>query len=305
MTPSSPPRVSIGIPVFNMERTVARAVDSVLAQTLGDFELLVADNASSDGTETIARRLAARDPRVHYTRHPRTIGAWDNFRFVLDTARAPYFMWLSADDYLLPGLLEQAAAVLDARPDVVCVAPRTEFLDTDGSRRPAAGTFPLLGGVRDNLCRFLADPSDNSRFYGLHRRPIIRGLLPAGTYYGLDWAVMAATLLHGKHVELPEVLLVREASDRLKYTRSVDTLIPGRLARLLPLARFTGALLLGFRVPPHPRVLGALLRLNAIHHMLYCQYRYPRYGRLVHRVGARLERLGPGGGRARGRRPAA
>jgi glycosyltransferase involved in cell wall biosynthesis len=301
---ASTPRVAVGMPVFNLDATVARAIESVLAQTFGDFELLVSDNASTDGSEAICRHYATRDSRIRFTRQPRPLGALDNFRFVLDTARAPYFMWLPADDYVLPRLLEQAVAVLQARPDVVCAAPRAEFLAADGTRRPAAGTFPLLGDVHQNLCRYLADPSDNSRFYGLYRREVVQRVLPREAYYGFDWVMAAGTLLHGKHVELPEVLLVREANEPLKYTRSLDTLVASRVARLLPLGRFTRALLLGLRVPPRPRLLVALLRLNVVHHVLYCQYRYPRYGRLVARVGAVLERLGAGAWRAVRRGPA-
>ena len=65
-----------------------------------------------------------------------------------------------------------------------------------------------------------------------------------------------------------------------------------RLARLLPLARFTRALLIDLRVPPHPCLLYALLRLNAVHHVMYCRYRYPRYGHLANRVALGLKRLG-------------
>jgi glycosyltransferase involved in cell wall biosynthesis len=298
------PRVSVGMPVFNLEATVGRAIESILAQTFADFELLVSDNASSDSTGAIGRRYAARDSRIFYTSHPTPISAVDNYRFVLETARAPYFMWLAADDYVLPGLLEQAVTVLDARPDVVCVAPRAEFVEADGTRRPAGGSFPLLGSVCENLCRFLADPRDNSRFYGLYRREVVSKVLPGEGYYAFDWVMAAGTLLYGKHVELPHVLLIREASDPLKYRRSIDTLVANRVARLLPLARFTTALLLGLRVPPHPRLLGTLLRLNVIHHVMYCQYRYPWYGRLAYRVGAGLERLGVGAWRALQGRPA-
>lgn len=299
--PATTPRASVGMPVFNLEATVGRAIESVLAQTFGDFELLVSDNASGDGTEGICRDYAARDERIRYTRHPAPVSGYDNFRFVLDTATGPYFMWLPADDYVLPRLLEQAVAVLDARPDVVCAAPRGEFLEANGTRRAAAGSFPLLGDVRDNLCRFLADPTDNSRFYGLYRREAIRRAFPRAAYYGFDWVVTGGTLLEGKHVELDDVLLVREANDPLKYTQMIDALAAGPLDRLLPLGRFTVALLGRLRVPPHPRVLYALLRLNVIHHVMYCQNRYPRYGRLAYRLGAGLERLG--GGLWRARRP--
>jgi glycosyltransferase involved in cell wall biosynthesis len=298
------PRAAVGMPVYNLEATVGRAIESVLAQTFDDFELVVSDNASTDGTEAICRQYAARDARIRYTRHPALISGFENFRFVLEAARAPYFMWLPADDYVQPRLLEQAVAVLDARPDVVCAAPSAEFLEADGRRWPAQGSFPLLGSVRDNLCRFLADPSDNSRFYGLYRRAAVQRVLPGDAYYGFDWVVAAGTLLHGRHVELPGTLLVREANDPMKYTRMIDTIAAGPLDRVLPLGRFTRALLFRLRVPPHPRVLWALLRLNVIHHVLYCQYRYPRYGRMAHRVAAGVERVGAGVVKALRGRPA-
>jgi glycosyltransferase involved in cell wall biosynthesis len=296
------PRASIGMPVFNGARTIGRAIESVLAQTMADFELLISNNASTDTTEAVCLRYAARDRRLRYIRQATAISALNNFSVVLNEARAPYFMWLAADDYALPRLLEQAVTVLDARPDVACAAPRTDFLEPDGSRRPAIGTFSLLGNVRQNLCRYLSDPADNSRFYGLYRRALLQRTLPEAPFHALDWAVAAATLVYGRHLELPEVLLVREANDPLKYTRTLDATAGGSLARLLPLARFTRELLGHLGLRPYPSVLWALLRLNVIHHVMYCQYRYPRYGRTAHRVGSTLERFSLGAWHALRRR---
>jgi glycosyltransferase involved in cell wall biosynthesis len=285
-------RVSIGVPVFNLERTVARAIESILGQTCGAFELVVSDNASTDGTEAICRRYAAMDSRVRYTRQPATLTAFENFRLVLNASGAPYFMWLAADDYALPHLLAQATATLDGHPDVVCAAPRVEFVDPDGRRHAAASSGALLGGVHENLCRYLRDPLDNSRFYGVYRREIVRRVFPCSSFYGLDWLIVAGTLLYGKHAELPDVMLIRETSDPRKYMRMVDALVSSRLRRILPLAPFTRALLADLGVAPHPRILYALLRINAIHHVLYCRYRYPRYGLLAYRTARILERLG-------------
>jgi len=172
------PRVSIGMPAFNKEATVARAVESVTGQTFGDLELIVSDNASTDGTEAICRRLAAGDARIRFTRQAAPISPFDNFRVVLDAARAPYFMWLPADDYALPRLLERAVGVLDARSDVVCCVPGVDFVEADGRRWRSSGTFALTGSLRDNVERFLEDPRDNSRFYGLYRRDVVRAVLP-------------------------------------------------------------------------------------------------------------------------------
>ena len=290
---TSAPRVSIGMPAFNQESTVTRAIESVTGQTFPDLELIVSDNASTDATEAICRRHAADDPRVRYTRQATPITPFDNFRFVLDAARAPYFMWLPADDYALPRLLERAVAVLDARADVVCCVPGVEFLDAGGRRWRSSGTFALTGGLRDNVERFLEDPKDNSRFYGLYRREVVRRVLPAAPYYAFDWVLSLASLVYGKHWELDDVLLVREPSDPARYMQLVEVVAPGRLAGLLPLSTFTRTVLFGgLGVPLTARALLRLLRLNVMFHIMYCRYRYPRYGRLAERVGLRLRHLG-------------
>src|SRR5437868_1886290 len=101
-------RVTVGIPAYNRADTLARAIDSVLAQTFADFEVVVSDNASTDETSSIGCRYADTDARIRYHRQAATTNAVDNFRFVLEQARTPYFMWLAADDYLLPTMLERA-----------------------------------------------------------------------------------------------------------------------------------------------------------------------------------------------------
>ena len=78
------PRVSIGIPVYNGENYLAEALDSLLRQSFGDFELLISDNASTDRTQEICRAYAARDARIRYVRQDRNIGAGPNHNRVLE-----------------------------------------------------------------------------------------------------------------------------------------------------------------------------------------------------------------------------
>jgi len=92
------PQVSIGMPVYNGERFIRDALDSLLAQTFTDFELIISDNASTDETESICRDYLAADPRIRYFKHQINNGAGANFQFVLDEAVGKYFMWAAADD---------------------------------------------------------------------------------------------------------------------------------------------------------------------------------------------------------------
>jgi glycosyltransferase involved in cell wall biosynthesis len=92
------PQVSIGMPVYNGESFIREALDSLLAQTFTDFELIISDNASTDGTEAICREYAAKDDRIRYVRQAENRGGLANFQFVLDEAVGEYFMWAAADD---------------------------------------------------------------------------------------------------------------------------------------------------------------------------------------------------------------
>ena len=74
MTPPVP-LLSIGLPVFNGERFLTEAIESILQQTFGDFTLVISDSASTDGTEEIGREFACRDPRITFVRRSHNRGA--------------------------------------------------------------------------------------------------------------------------------------------------------------------------------------------------------------------------------------
>src|SRR6516225_9483787 len=94
------PQVTVCLPVYNGQNYVGDAIRSVLGQTFEDFELVISDNASTDGTAEICRRAAARDPRVRYFRADTNRGlAWNhNHAFALAGGR--YVMWMGHDDVL-------------------------------------------------------------------------------------------------------------------------------------------------------------------------------------------------------------
>jgi glycosyltransferase involved in cell wall biosynthesis len=93
-----------------------QAVESVLAQTFQDFELVISDNASTDRTQELCEAYAAQDGRIRYYRSEKNLGAAPNFNRVFELARGEYFQWLAADDVLAPTLLEKCVPVLDQDP---------------------------------------------------------------------------------------------------------------------------------------------------------------------------------------------
>jgi len=125
----SHPLVSIGIPIFNAEEFLADALESLLGQTLGDFELLISDNASTDGTEEIGRAFAARDPRIQYVRNTQNLGASPNFNRVLEMARGKYFKCAAHDDLCEPTYLEKCVSVLEGDKEAVHCFTGTKLID--------------------------------------------------------------------------------------------------------------------------------------------------------------------------------
>lgn len=129
------PRVSIGLPVWNGEQFLPEALDSLLGQSFEDFELIVADNASTDRTEAICRDYAGRDRRIRYYRNGRNIGLQANTQKVLDLATAPYFMWACHDDVWDRSYLAKMVHQLDHEDSTVLAASNAASIDENGRVR--------------------------------------------------------------------------------------------------------------------------------------------------------------------------
>ena len=95
---SAVPRLSIGLPVYNGERYIGEAFEALLGQTYEDFELIVSDNASTDGTPEICLRYARQDRRVRYIRQERNIGLIPNHTFLIQQARGELYKCAAHDD---------------------------------------------------------------------------------------------------------------------------------------------------------------------------------------------------------------
>lgn len=125
------PLVSVVIPVFNCERYIAAAVESVLRQSFADFEVVVLDNASTDGTVDVVRRFD--DPRIRLLCNGSNIGAAGNFNRGLQEARGQFIKLLPADDLLYPRCLERQLVPLK-RPNVALVCCGRDVIDEQGRR---------------------------------------------------------------------------------------------------------------------------------------------------------------------------
>ncbi len=134
-SPSSAPAVTVATSVYNAAQTLGPAIESVLAQTFGDFEFLILDDGSTDDSLAIAQAYAARDPRVRPIAMPRQ-GLVRSLNQLFAQARAPLVARFDADDICMPERLARQVAFLAEHPDHGLVACETTFIDETGAPAP-------------------------------------------------------------------------------------------------------------------------------------------------------------------------
>jgi len=212
----SAPLVSIGLPVYNGERYLEEAIDSVLEQTYEDFELVLLDNASTDRTPEICRAYAARDNRVRYHRNEQNIGHTGNVNRAVRLARGRYYRQHHDDDVLVPQCVERCVEVLENRPAVVLCHTETKVVDEQGVPRE----------VKRPMDFHIDDPTPQERFdkflqqcyptsgllnvvFGLVRREVLLSAPSQGAYPHADAALYGGLTLWGKFYVVDECLFRR------------------------------------------------------------------------------------------------
>ncbi len=202
------------MPAYMAGKWVTPCLESILAQTMPDFEVVISDNASTDDTYAICQSFAARDARIRVLRQPSNIGIAGNHNFTLREARAPYFCWLSANDIYDPHFLERCLAVLDASPDVVLVAPRaSNFIDTPGDGKLDAESFlPDVADPSRRLYAVMSSTRATRVFRGVYRRSALDAKGPLRPMFGNDHLLVVELSTIGRIVQIPGPLYYERIS---------------------------------------------------------------------------------------------
>ena len=124
------PKISVIMPAYNAEKYIKEAIDSILSQTYGDFELIVLNDCSKDRTEEII--LSYRDDRIVYLKNPQNMGVAATLNRGLAAARGEYIARMDADDISLPQRFEKQVAFLDAHPEIAVLGTNCETFDESG-----------------------------------------------------------------------------------------------------------------------------------------------------------------------------
>jgi glycosyltransferase involved in cell wall biosynthesis len=207
---SPAPRLSIGLPVYNGEERLAESLEALLGQSYEDFELIISDNASTDGTGDICRRYQKRDSRVRYIRQQRNIGRVPNHNFLVHQARGQLFKWTACDDLYARDLLKRCVEALDESPQVVLAHSWSAIIDnsgaviklveypvvTDSPRAPERFRSMLFDGWGDDS-------------YGVIRTEVLRRTPLHGSYHFADRTFTTELALHGPFYQIPDWLFFR------------------------------------------------------------------------------------------------
>jgi len=203
------PKVSIGLPVYNGEKFIDKALESILNQDYEDFELIISDNASEDSTEYICRRYAQTDNRIRYSRLEENTGAASNYNRVFRLSRGEYFKWIACDDECHRTFLSRCVEMLESTPSsVAMVYPQAELIDEEGR---------ILGSGSDRIgCK---DPRPHRRLsrtlwslnlcdpvFGLYKREYLRMTQLIGPFFGADNVLLGELAMLGMILEIDQVL---------------------------------------------------------------------------------------------------
>jgi glycosyltransferase involved in cell wall biosynthesis len=233
------PRVSIGLPVYNGAAYVGAAIESLLAQTFTDFELIISDNASTDNTETICRSYANRDSRIRYYRQADNRGAIWNYNHVFELSRAMYFKWASHDDLCAPTFLERCVEQLDNNPEIVLCYTQGAKIDQFGQRmmEDPEDAFGPKGVVHTAEAGFPRQHHDSPKphkrflgvllgsswsadFFGVMRADVLRKTCMNPYCYGGEKVLSAEIALHGPVREIPDTLFLQRIHPNASGSRN-------------------------------------------------------------------------------------
>lgn len=201
--------MTVAIPVYNEKRFLAEAIQSVLDQTFSNFELLISDDASTDGSAEICAGLAAQDARIRFISQRTNLGAFLNLKFVTDQAQAPLLVWLAQDDKLDVRYLEECLRQMELHPDSVLVTTDFRIIDEAGNlicterlesiraaiawrtRRAEFFKFPVYsnifyafyGMMRTTACQSMFSELKKPRYMSQIELPVLARLATAGEIF--------------------------------------------------------------------------------------------------------------------------
>ncbi|HAN79145.1 MAG TPA: hypothetical protein DCQ31_15955 [Bacteroidales bacterium] len=207
-------KLQIGMPVYNGERYVKSALDSLIKQTYTGWELIISNNASTDNTGQIIEQIASSENRIRVINQAENIGAAANFRFVFEQTAAPYFMWAACDDVWEPEFIEKCIALHLNNKNLGLTFSNIVNINNKGFVNRRYNDFNRLISDEDKatVCNYILDNEYNGKanlIYGIYKRELCAEVLNTGVFnakWGSDYAFVTAILCRSQLGIVPEIL---------------------------------------------------------------------------------------------------
>jgi glycosyltransferase involved in cell wall biosynthesis len=212
--------VTIGLPVFNGENFLEESIESILRQSFTDYQIVISDNGSTDGTQQICEHYSAKYDSIIYLRSEKNHGAAWNFRRVFEHSSSIYFKWMAHDDIIAPNYLEKCVTALEENPEAVLAYPLTKVIDSEGQIIQdysfEIGTHSPLAHIRFRDLLFSSDQC--YEVFGVIRSDCLRQTEVMGDYGHADGVLLGHLSLMGTFHMVPEPLFFsrRHASQSIK-----------------------------------------------------------------------------------------
>lgn len=222
------PRVNIGLPVYNGENFIEETLDSILSQTYEDFELIISDNASTDGTQDICNAYAEKDERIRYCRNEVNLGGSRNYNRAFELSKGGYFKWAAHDDIISPTYLEKCVEVLDRDPSVVLCYSKMQYIDAKGNFLKEYDERPNHASPQTfiRFSDFVLKGTGTFEHFGLVRSSVLKKITLYEGYSLTDNVLLAELSLQGKFFEIPETLFFIRS-----HAEQCTQAIPDRVAQ--------------------------------------------------------------------------
>lgn len=247
-------KITIGIPVFNGEKSIKKTLDSIVQQTFTDFHVIISDNHSTDNTEKICKEYSKKYFNIEYYRQNENKGPLTNFKFVLDSANSEYFVWLAADDWWEPTFLEKNINILQKNNNFVgslcsitnqIVNQKQDFLIIKIIKKILHPMGPIglhtITGTYYNKVRFYLKNSSCNIFYSVFRTNELKKGIVNDLFLGSDWAHNLNMLRFGDVNIIDEELMFR--SNQGNSSKNIISLTcvfnKGKFGKIFPWYPFT------------------------------------------------------------------
>ena len=213
--------------MYNGEKFIHKKLDSLIAQTFTNFEIIISDNGSTDLTYKICNEYTKKDKRIIYFQQKKNIGGWNNFLFVLEKAKNEYFFWSAVDDLVLPQFIEKNLETLQ-NERIVCSANQVQYYGEKNHNLEQKSTsryskiknkivkkFSPLQNVSNSgkldkkIRKYLKIRGHHHIFYGIYRTKQLKKIIIPKDFSGIDLAVMINSLKFGDIHVNDDILMYR------------------------------------------------------------------------------------------------